>query len=154
MSGGAATRCASAVAVAVLAVDQATKAIVRAAIERGEEVSVLPGIELVNTRNRGIAFGLFQDGGALLIVVAAVAMVGIVVFFALNAGRPRAWIPMGLLVGGAAGNLLDRLRDGSVTDFIDLPAWPAFNVADMAITFGVLAMLWLLEGPRGRDRPG
>ena len=57
----------------------------------------------------------------------------------------------GLLIGGALGNLIDRLAHGAVTDFIKLPAWPAFNVADMAITFGVLALLWVLEGPRHRD---
>jgi signal peptidase II len=151
---GAAIRRAIVVAAAVLAVDQATKALVRGTIARGEEHEILPGVALVNTRNRGVAFGLFQDGGALLIAVAVIAIVGIVAFFAFNAGRPRVWIPMGLLLGGAAGNLVDRVREGEVTDFIDLPAWPAFNVADMGITVGVIAMLWVLEGPRGRDRPG
>jgi signal peptidase II len=60
------------------------------------------------------------------------------------------WLPTGLLIGGAAGNLLDRVREGAVTDFIDFPAWPAFNVADMAITFGVLTLLYVLEGPPRR----
>jgi signal peptidase II len=60
-------------------------------------------------------------------------------------------LPTGLLVGGALGNLIDRLVHGAVTDFVKLPLWPAFNVADMAITFGVLALLWVLEGPRRRD---
>ena len=154
MTRGAGIRRAIIAAAAVLAVDQATKALVRATIERGDELGILPGIDLVNTRNRGVAFGLFADGGAFLIVFAVLAILGIVVFLAVNAGRPHVWLPMGLLVGGAAGNLLDRLRDGAVTDFIDLPAWPAFNVADMAITAGVLGMLWVLEGPRARHRPG
>ena len=154
MSRGAAIRRAFVVLAAVLAVDQATKALVGATIVRGEEHALLPGIDLVNTRNTGVAFGLFQDGGVVLIAFAVIAILGVVAFFALNAGRPHAWLPMGLLLGGATGNLLDRVRDGAVTDFIDLPAWPAFNVADMAITVGVLAMLWVLEGPRGRDRPG
>ena len=64
------------------------------------------------------------------------------------------WLPTGLLVGGAIGNLIDRLSHGSVTDFIKLPFWPAFNVADMAITFGVLALLYVLEGPRKAARAG
>ena len=154
MSRGAAIGRALLVAAAVLAADQATKALVRATIERGDELPLVPGIALVNTRNRGVAFGLLQDGGPLLIAFAVVAILAIVAFLALNAGRPRVWLPMGLLVGGAAGNLLDRLREGAVTDFVDLPAWPAFNLADVAITFGVLVMLWVLEGPRGRHRPG
>ena len=60
------------------------------------------------------------------------------------------WLPTGLLLGGAIGNLIDRARDGSVTDFVKFPHWPAFNVADMAITFGVVALLYVLEGPPRR----
>ena len=63
--------------------------------------------------------------------------------------RPWLWLPTGMLVGGAIGNLIDRVANGQVTDFIKLPAWPAFNVADMSITFGVLILLWVLEGRRG-----
>ena len=64
--------------------------------------------------------------------------------------RPWLWLPTGLLVGGALGNLIDRLVNGAVTDFIKLPLWPAFNVSDMAITFGVLALLYVLEGSPSR----
>jgi signal peptidase II len=60
------------------------------------------------------------------------------------------WLPTGLLIGGAAGNLIDRARQGSVTDFIDPVLWPAFNCADIAITLGVLTMLYVLEGPPRR----
>lgn len=62
-----------------------------------------------------------------------------------HASRPLIWIPAGLLIGGAIGNLADRVRQGSVTDFIDLPLWPTFNLADVAITAGVLALLLLPE---------
>ena len=140
------------VAAAVLVVDQVTKAIVRSEIARGERVDVVLGIHLVNTRNRGVAFGLFSDGGALLAVVAGLALAALLVFFVRHMERRLVWLPTGLLIGGAAGNLLDRVREGSVTDFVDLPAWPAFNVADMAITFGVLALLYVLEGPPSRGR--
>jgi signal peptidase II len=139
-------------ALAVLVLDQAAKAIVRAEIARTERVDVLPGIDLVNTRNRGVAFGLFSDGGALLAIVAVVALVGLLVFFVRHMDRRLVWLPTGLLIGGAAGNLLDRVREGSVTDFVDLPLWPAFNVADVAITVGVLALLYVLEGPPSRAR--
>ncbi len=140
------------VAAAVLALDQLTKAIVRSEIARGERVDLLPGIDLVNTRNRGVAFGLFSDGGALLAIVAGLALIGLLAFFVRHMERRLVWLPTGLLIGGATGNLLDRVREGSVTDFVDLPAWPAFNVADMAITFGVLALLYVLEGPPSRAR--
>jgi signal peptidase II len=138
------------VAAAVLALDQVTKAIVRSEIARGEKVDVLPGIDLVNTRNRGVAFGLFSEGGALLAIVAGLALAALLLYFVRHMERRLVWLPTGLLIGGAVGNLLDRVREGSVTDFVDLPAWPAFNIADMAITFGVLALLYVIEGPPSR----
>ena len=77
-------------------------------------------------------------------------IVAMAVFFVLNAGRPLVWLPTGLLLGGALGNVFDRVRDGAVTDFLKLPHWPAFNVADMAITAGVVALVVSLDA--GRDR--
>ena len=66
-------------------------------------------------------------------------------YFARHTDRPLAWLPTGLLLGGALGNMFDRLHRGAVTDFIDVPLWPSFNVADMAITFGVLSLLYVIE---------
>ena len=139
-------------AACVLAADQATKALVRASLERGEHEPLFLGIDLVNVRNRGVAFGLFEDGGALLVVVAVVALLALLVFFVTHLDRPLVWLPTGLLIAGAAGNLIDRAREGAVTDFVDLPYWPAFNVADVAITAGVVALLYVLEGPPSRGR--
>lgn len=132
--------------VAVVAVDQLTKALVRSSIERGERDHLFPGLELVHVRNDGVAFGLLGGGGAALAVLTGLALVVLLVYFTLNAARRWAWLPTGLLLGGAMGNLIDRLFDGAVTDFIDLPLWPAFNVADMAITVGVGALLLVLDG--------
>ena len=140
------------VAVATVAADQAAKAVVRSTIERGADVDLILGIQLVNVRNRGVAFGMFSGGGVLLVLFALAALAALLVFFARNRDRPLVWLPTGLLIGGATGNLIDRAREGAVTDFIDLPAWPAFNVADMAITFGVLTLLYVLEGPPRRGR--
>jgi signal peptidase II len=137
-----------ALAAAIVALDQLTKALVRGSIARGDERAVFPGVQLVNTRNRGVAFGLFENGGALVAVVTAVALLALVIFFALNRARPYAWVPTGMLIGGAVGNLIDRARGDGVTDFVKLPLWPAFNVADIAITFGVLALVYVLEKPR------
>jgi signal peptidase II len=76
----------------------------------------------------------------------------ILVLFARNATRPGLWIPIGLIAGGAFGNLADRLRIDSVTDFIDLPLWPSFNLADIAIVIGVAGLaLVFMEEPRPRQ---
>lgn len=140
------------VAAIVLAADQATKALVRGNVGRGEAIELLPFLDLVNVRNPGIAFGMLSGGGTLLILLSAVAMLVLLSVFFVHADTPLAWLPSGLLLGGALGNLVDRLREGSVTDFIDFPRWPAFNLADSAITVGVLALVYVLEGPPRRRR--
>ena len=153
MNRSGTTLCAAAVAAGVLAADQLTKAIVRGSIARGERVDVVPGIDLVNTRNTGIAFGFLSGGGTVVALLAAAGLVALLAFFATHMERRLVWLPTGLLVGGAAGNLIDRAREGSVTDFVDLPLWPAFNLADTAITVGVLSLLYVIEGPPSRG-PG
>jgi signal peptidase II len=136
---------------AVLVLDQASKALVRHDVRVGEENAVFPAVQIVHVKNTGVAFGLGSGTGWLVVVLTLVALTALVVFFARSRSRPGLWLPTGLLLGGAVGNLLDRARIGSVTDFIKLPAWPAFNVADIAITVGVLALLYVLEGPRARE---
>ena len=134
----------------VVGLDQVTKALVRANVDRGDRDPILPGVELVNGRNTGVAFGLLEGSGAIVGAVTAVAVVALLVFFAVQRSRrPGVWVPTGLLLGGAVGNAIDRLaRDDGVTDFIKLPLWPAFNVADIAITFGVLSLVYVMEGRR------
>jgi signal peptidase II len=149
-AGGRAWLRAGAVFVIVVGVDQATKAIVRSSIPQGSSEKFFIGINLVNTRNKGVAFGLLSGGGGVVIAIIAVALVALLAYFATHAGKPLLWLPTGLLLGGAVGNLLDRVRGDAVTDFIDLPLWPPFNIADMAITFGVLSLLYALEAPRAR----
>jgi signal peptidase II len=130
-----------AVAGGVVALDQITKYAARSSLGPDERVDVLLGIDLVDVSNRGIAFGFFGDGGALLLAVTVAALALMLVWFALDPSRPGLWLAIGLLAGGALGNLADRARQGAVTDFIDPPAWPAFNLADVAITFGALALV-------------
>lgn len=139
---------AGATAALVIGLDQATKALVRANVDRGESDPILPAVELVNTRNRGVAFGLLEGAEVLVAVVTAVALLALVAFFVRHRDRRLAWLPTGLLLGGALGNVIDRARGDGVTDFIKLPVWPAFNLADMAITFGVVALIYVLEGRR------
>jgi signal peptidase II len=152
VSRGRTTLATACVAVATVALDQLTKALVRGALELGEREDLVAGIRLVNVRNSGVAFGFLADGGALLVVGTALALLALIVFFVTHAGRSLVWLPTGLLLGGATGNLIDRAREGSVTDFVKFPHFPAFNVADMAITFGVLALIYVLEGAPRRAR--
>jgi signal peptidase II len=133
------------VVLAVVVVDQVAKALVVDSLARGEQRDLGLGIDLVHVRNSGIAFGLFDGGGTVLTVVTVTALALLLAYFATHATRPLLWLATGLLLGGALGNLLDRARDGAVTDFIDPPLWPAFNVADIAITAGVLTLLLSLE---------
>jgi signal peptidase II len=147
-----ATGRAALVAVLTVAVDQGAKALVRSGIGLGGQVDLIPGVHLVHVRNSGVAFGFFAGGGWLLVLVGAAALTALLAFFATHVHRPLAWLPTGLLLGGAVGNIFDRIRDGAVTDFVKFPAWPAFNVADVAITFGVLSLLYVLEsGGDGAD---
>ena len=150
MTRGRAIGRALAVAAAVVAADQLTKAIVRSSIGRTERVDVFPGLDLVNTRNTGVAFGFFSGGGTIVAFVAAIALAALLIFFATHLTRPLVWLPTGLLIGGAVGNLIDRAAEGAVTDFVDVSIWPAFNLADTAITIGVLSLLYVLEGPPSR----
>jgi signal peptidase II len=150
LTGGRTSIRAVLVLAVVLALDQVSKALVRRDIAPGERRDLLPGLDLVNVRNRGVAFGLFSDGGTVLVVIGAAALVALLAFFLTHTRRPLVWLPTGLLIGGATGNLIDRAHQGSVTDFIDPPRWPAFNLADVSITFGVLALLYVLEGPPRR----
>ena len=133
----------------VIAADQATKALVRATLERpATRDAVLPGRRARQHAQHRRRVRLLRGGGGLLVaLVTAVALVALLAFFvAQPRAAPLAWLPTGLLLGGAVGNLIDRARGERVTDFIELPLWPAFNVADVAITFGVLALLYVLEG--------
>jgi signal peptidase II len=137
------------VVIVVIAADQLSKHLIRQSIVPGEERKVLPGLQLVNTRNHGVAFGFLPGNRAAVTIVIGVALLALLVYFALHVTRPLIWLPTGMLIGGALGNILDRLHEGSVTDFIKLPlGWPPFNLADTSITLGVLLLLFVLETPR------
>jgi signal peptidase II len=92
-----------------------------------------------------VAFGAFAGGGLIVVALVAAALAALLFYFVTHLDKRLIWLPTGLLLGGSVGNIIDRVRDGAVTDFVKLPAWPAFNVADMAITFGVLVLLWVIE---------
>jgi signal peptidase II len=143
----------------VVALDQGTKALATSLVDRGDRVEVLPFLAFENVRNEGVAFGLGGEISAVLIGATIVLLVGLLVLLAIRGGSGwLVWLPAALLLGGALGNLADRVRDGAVTDFIDLPLWPTFNLADVAITVGVLLLLLDVErsgarGPSRRETP-
>ncbi len=143
---------AAGVAVAVIVVDQVAKAVVRDSIAQGEERRFLPGVQLVDTRNHGVAFGFFPGSHVGVTILIAVALLGLLVYFARHRELALIWLPTGMLIGGAVGNVADRLRSGSVTDFVKLPlGWPPFNLADLSITLGILVLFVVVDRGRGGD---
>ncbi len=133
----------------VVALDQLAKRAVEDSIVPGEEHRLFPGIQLVNTRNHGVAFGFLPGSHVGVTVVIGLALLALLIYFALHTTRRLMWLPTGMLLGGALGNILDRLRDGAVTDFIKLPlGWPPFNLADVSITLGILILFLLIDSSR------
>jgi signal peptidase II len=132
----------------VIGVDQATKAAVRSSLALGESRKLFIGVDLSYVRNKGVAFGFFGGGGAVVSVLTTLALAALLAYFVLRTTTPLLWLPTGLVIGGALGNLWDRTRDGAVTDFIDPVLWPAFNVADICIVVGVFGLLYVIERPR------
>jgi signal peptidase II len=140
------------VVVTVVGLDQITKHAVRKSIIPGEEHRFLPGVHLVNTRNHGVAFGFLPGSTTAVTVLICLALCVLVAYFATHAQIPWIWLPTGMLLGGALGNIVDRLRDGSVTDFVKFPlGWPPFNVADASITIGIVLLFLVIDHARHVD---
>lgn len=133
------------IAAAVVALDQLSKWVIRTQIEYGTAIWDIGIFRLVHITNSGAAFGMLQGAGMLLAITSIVGAAAIVVFL-FNPGfaHPLMRAGLALMLGGAAGNFIDRLREGEVVDFLKVPNFPAFNVADSAITIGVIALLWTL----------
>ena len=141
-------------ALAVVALDQVAKAIVEERIAIGEQVEVLGPLEFTLAHNRGVAFGIAGGAGAPLVFVTLLALGAVTYLFSRNPARPWMWLAVGLVGGGAIGNLIDRVRLGHVTDFVDLPPWPPFNLADVAITAGVILLVALYLFDAGAEAEG
>jgi signal peptidase II len=145
-----------AVAVAAIAADQLTKHIVSSKLTLGDQVHVVGPLSIHHVQNSGIAFGLFASATAAVIVLTALAVGWMLVFFARSGSRhPVLPVALGLVIGGSVSNLLDRVRLGHVTDFLDLKFWPAFNLADSFIVVGVaILLLALVAADRAPRRLG
>ena len=129
----------------IVALDQWTKYLVASKMELGESIPLLPGVfHLTSHRNLGAAFGILQNQRLLFIGITIVVVIGIVVaLYRVGGKQPRVATALALVLGGAVGNFIDRVRTGEVVDFLDftLINFPIFNVADMAITIGVGLLL-------------
>jgi signal peptidase II len=147
----------AAIAFAAIAADQLTKYIVTSRLALDDGVHVLGPFWIHHVRNSGIAFGLFSSATAVVILATAIAVTWMLVFFARSGARhPVLPVALGLVIGGSVSNLLDRVRLGYVTDFLDFRYWPAFNLADSFIVIGVLVLLGVLvhsEREPRRPRP-
>lgn len=132
-------------ALTVLAVDQVLKALVVRSLQHGRLVDLLGGLIRIDfTRNSGAAFGMFQSGSLLFAAVAVLVSLGILIYFRRIAASPAPLrLALGLILGGALGNLIDRVRLGYVVDYVDLRWWYVFNLADSAIVVGVAILLFL-----------
>lgn len=147
------------IAAASITLDQYTKHLVRSGMVYGETMIVHAALrnifDLTHTTNTGAAFGIFQGGSVVFTVIAIVVAAAIIYFNWTLLGKQR-WlrVALGLQMGGAVGNLIDRLRFGTVTDFLHVHYWPVFNVADSSITVGVVILAVLMFSEIRRDKQG
>ncbi len=143
-----------AVAVAAIVADQLTKHVVSRELAVDEGVHVLGPFSIRHVQNSGIAFGLFASATVVVTFLTAVAVGWMLVFFARSVSRhPVLPAALGLLIGGSVSNLVDRVRLGHVTDFLDFDRWPAFNLADTFIVVGVAILLLALVATDRRPKP-
>jgi signal peptidase II len=144
-----------AVALSALGADQLTKAIVTSRLDLNDEVHIVGPFAIHHVTNSGIAFGLFASATPIVILLTALAVAWMLYFFARSGSRhPVLPVALGLVIGGSSSNLVDRVRLGHVTDFLDLRYWPAFNLADTFIVVGVAALLLaLVVSDRNSARP-
>ncbi|MGQ0741521.1 MAG: signal peptidase II [Alphaproteobacteria bacterium] len=153
-------------AATALAVDQVVKALLLYGLGlrdfgAGENIPVLPFFDLVMVWNRGISYGLFQSegvAGTVLLTVFSLAAIAALTWWLTRTDRRFPALGLGLIIGGAAGNVIDRILYGAVADFFHFHAfgydWYVFNVADAAITIGVIALLADTFMPPRREKPG
>jgi len=138
------------IALAVFALDRLAKSLVVANVPYGTEVAVIGHlVGITNVHNSGAAFGFAPAGTGLFLIASAVVAVGLAVYVIRHPGDMQTDVVLGLIMGGTLGNGYDRITFGTVTDFINVHFWPVFNVADSAVSLGVVALLagYLLRKP-------
>ena len=142
-----------AIALAAVGADQLTKQVVARTLALGEEVEIVGPFSIHHVQNSGIAFGLFSQATSVVILLTALAVAWMLVFFARSGRRhPILPVALGFVLGGSVANLVDRVRLGHVTDFLDVRYWPAFNLADTFIVVGVAILFAALAGADRRSQ--
>lgn len=142
------------VAMVVIGLDQFVKWVIRESVGLGDRHPVIWPLEIVHFTNSGAAFGMLQGAGPLLVLTSIVGMAAITIYlFNPEFAHPLMRLGLALMLGGAVGNLIDRVKDGEVVDFIKVPNFPAFNVADSAITIGVLLLAWTMLREPASPKP-
>ncbi|WP_104371468.1 signal peptidase II [Desulfocucumis palustris] len=137
--------------------DQLSKFLIQRAMELGQSIPVIDNIfHITYILNPGAAFGILANRTVFFIIATVLVVLGVIIFY-FRSGQKKGMLPvaLGLLLGGAAGNLIDRLRYAKVVDFIDFRVWPVFNLADTAIVCGaglLVLILWFSEKEKSRDR--
>jgi signal peptidase II len=130
------------VAAAVFIVDRVTKNLVATQVAYGTEVSLIDHVVgITNLRNSGAAFGFAPAGAGLFLIASVLVAIGLAVYVLRSPGDQWSFGALGLIMGGTVGNGFDRIVHGTVTDFINFHFWPVFNVADSAISIGVVLLI-------------
>jgi signal peptidase II len=130
------------IALVVFAADRLTKSLVSANVPYGTEVAAIGHlVDITNVHNSGAAFGFAPAGTGLFLVASVVVAIGLCIYVARHPGDLRTDAVLGLIMGGTLGNNYDRIMFGTVTDFINFHFWPVFNLADSAVSIGVVALL-------------
>ncbi|MEF9426589.1 MAG: signal peptidase II [Candidatus Mariimomonas ferrooxydans] len=147
----------SAVSLSVVILDFITKKIIETHVQPGEIINLLPFLRIVNVKNKGAAFGLFSGlSNNTFIFISVVAIIAIILYM-LKTSKRLELLSLSLILGGAVGNLTDRIQIGQVIDFIDFFVynwhWPAFNVADSALSIGIILFILsgIIHGKKGED---
>jgi signal peptidase II len=140
----------------VAVLDRISKQIVFGSLSEGQSLKILPGIfHITAVFNKGAAFGLFKDQKIFFIALSMSAIASIIIYlWRRKADDMAVATALGLVLGGAAGNLADRLRFGYVVDFLDFRVWPVFNLADSAITIGAVILVWRVMTRARRHKSG
>lgn len=138
---------------ATLAVDQVSKYLVQTNMLRGESIPIVaPVFYLTYIQNPGAAFGILANQTVFFVVVTLIVIGGILFGYRyVSAANENIRIALALVMGGAVGNLVDRLRIGRVVDFLDFRVWPVFNLADTAIVLGVVILVWYVWKSGGEE---
>jgi signal peptidase II len=143
------------IALAAIVADQVTKSAISSSLSLGQSVDVAPTLSLWHVRNDGIAFGIFTKRLPVVIALTGLALFWMLAYFARSGARHKLTpVAIGLLLGGSVSNLIDRIRNGYVTDFIYLHWFSAFNAADSFIVVGVALLLYsLFRGDEPQHEP-